>query len=301
MHAVVLVSGGAAVTPFTTPDAGARTGLAAGNTMTAMRAHLLRAGHAVFTAPARIGPGTVADDTGWQGFSDVPAELPAAMTINAAGTIADAGHALHTFLAHLTATFDLDRIDVVAHSMGGLFTRAALGQSRADPSVAPLSRLVTLGTPWSGSLLGDVLAGDIRLEDAHEDPATIAILEQSREYADRVSQGAAGQVSHAFLAGADGWNDTQRGALDDISVTLIGGSFFASADQPPTLWPHDGLVALRSASAREVSDAVLPRRTIHEVDDVHSIYFADRFGLSWDRALTWDPRVFDLIDGALRA
>src|SRR5690606_31650214 len=90
-HAVVLVSGGAAVTPFTTPDAAAAVGQPAGNTLTALRAHLLAGGHAVYTAPARLGAGAVREDTGWEGFQDVPEVLPASMTINAVGGIDEAG------------------------------------------------------------------------------------------------------------------------------------------------------------------------------------------------------------------
>lgn len=299
MRALVLVSGGAAVTPFTTPDAAAATGMAAGNTMTAIRSHLLGVGHAVFTAPARIGPGSVTEDAGWQGFSQTPIVRPAEETINAAGTIQDAGAALRLFLTRLTTEYGLDELDVVAHSMGGLFTRAALSPTDEPRSFAPVRRLVTLGTPWSGSLLGDIRAGDIALTDAQGDAATTAILEQSLAYADAVSQGAADQVSHAFLAGTDGWNETQHGALDDVEVTLVGGDHFASHTAPARLWPHDGLVGLRSALAYEVSPAVLPDPTRHRVDDVHSIFFADRFGLPWEKALTWDPRVFALIDAAL--
>src|SRR5690606_18442630 len=97
---VVLVSGGAAVTPYTTPSAAARQGQAAGNTMTALRARLLAAGHEVYTAPARIGVGEVREDTGWEGFGDVPEILPAALTINAVGEIDAAGAKLAAFLDH---------------------------------------------------------------------------------------------------------------------------------------------------------------------------------------------------------
>jgi hypothetical protein len=145
VRAIVLVSGGAAVTPFTTPDAAARTGLPAGNTMSAIRAHLLSRGRAVFTAPARIGPGRVTEDAGWQGFADVSEVLPAELTINAAGTIEDAGIALASFLRHVAATHGIETVDVVAHSMGGLFSRAAL--ARADAASPAVSRLITLGTP----------------------------------------------------------------------------------------------------------------------------------------------------------
>ena len=312
VKAIVLVSGGAAVTPFTTPDAAAGTGLAAGNTMTALRAHLLAAGHTVFTAPARIGEGEARSDDGWQGFSDVAEVLPAAMTINSAGRIEPAGIALAGFLAHVTETYGVDGIDIVAHSMGGLFSRAALAARGSSGAVggagesggagvafAPVGRLVTLGTPWTGSLLGDVRAGDIDLADAHDDAATAAILTQSLTFADTVSQGAADEVSHSFLAGSGGWNAGQRGVLDAVEVTVVAGDRFAAHDEPPRLWPHDGLVATRSALADEVPADVLPHRTAHRLDDVHSIFFADRFELPWERALTWDPRVFDIVDGAL--
>ncbi len=33
--------------------------------------------------------------------------------------------------------------------------------------------------------------------------------------------------------------------------------------------------------------------------DVHSIFFTDRFGLEWSRALTWDPAVLRTVDEAL--
>lgn len=296
MRAVVLVSGGAAITPFTTPDEAAGQGMAAGNTMTAIRAHLIAAGHAVFTAPARIGPGTVVEDVGWQGFAEVPAVLPAELSINSAGPIEDGGRALSLFLTRLTTDYALEEIDIVAHSMGGLFTRAAL----ARPSAwATVRRLITLGSPWSGSLLGDIYAGDIELADAHDDQHTTTILQRSFSFAQEVSEGAAEQGSHSFLAGPEGWNERQRGVLGDIAITLVGGDFFASHSEPNRLWPHDGLVSLRSALAEEVPTTVLKTADRRRLNDVHSIFFADQVGLPWERALTWDPRTFEIIDDAL--
>ena len=49
--AVVIMSGGDAVSPFTTPDLACAVGLAAGNTATALRDRLLAEGHQVYTAP----------------------------------------------------------------------------------------------------------------------------------------------------------------------------------------------------------------------------------------------------------
>ncbi|MCI1019836.1 alpha/beta hydrolase [Microbacterium sp. C5A9] len=296
-EAVVLVSGGAAVTPFTDPDRAAGSGLAAGNTLTALRSHLLGRGAFVFTAPARLGTGEVREDAGWQGFADVDLVLPAELTVNAVGTIDDGGSRLAAFLRWLGAEHDITDIDLVAHSMGGLFSRAAIRELRgAGPSVR---RLITLGTPWDGSLLGDVLSGDIGIADAHGDPGTIGILERSRSYAAENSQGAADQVSHRFL---QGWNTTQAGALDTVAVTAVGAGHFRAATDPDLLWPHDGLVSQRSARADAVPPAVLPQVVRHSVDrDVHSIFFAEAFGLPWERALTWDPEVFAVVDDALRS
>ncbi|WP_136054105.1 alpha/beta hydrolase [Microbacterium sp. K24] len=293
--AVVLVSGGAAVTPFTDPERAARTGLAAGNTLTALRAHLLARGVSVFTAPARMGVGEVREDAGWQGFADVPVVLPAALTVNAVGEIDAAGTALAAFLRWLAEERGLTSVDLVGHSMGGLFSRAAIRELRAGgPTV---SRLVTLGTPWDGSLLGDVLSDEISVADAHGDPATTQILEQSRAYAAENSQGAADQVSRHFLRR---WNAAQEGVLDGVRVTAVAAGRFRSAERPRQLWPHDGLVSQQSARADEVPPAVLPnvsRRTF--ADDVHSIFFADAFDLPWERAITWDPEVFDVVDDAI--
>lgn len=298
MRAVVLVSGGAAVTPFTTPDAAARSGLAAGNTLTALRTHLLAAGHAVFTAPARIGAGTVTEDAGWQGFTDVPEAPPAEVTINAVGDIDEAGAALAGFVRTLAERFEVDEVALVGHSMGGLFARSAVGRLRGEGGPAPV-RLVTLGTPWTGALLGDVYAGDLREADAAGDAATRSILSGSRSYAAAASQGAAEEVSERFLAGDTGWNARQAGALDGIPVTLVAGTYFHAHSAPERLWPHDGLVSRRSARADLVPGSVLPLRDVHVVADVHSIFFADAFEQPWERALTWDPEVCALVESAL--
>lgn len=293
--AVVLVSGGAAVTPFTDPQRAAATGLAAGNTLTALRAHLLERGVRVFTAPARLGVGEVRADAGWQGFDDVPVVLPAEVTVNSVGTIDDAGIALAAFLRRLADEEGLTRIDLVGHSMGGLFARAAIRElGGAGPRT---DRLVTLGTPWDGAVLGDAVAGEITDADAHGDPATTTILDQAIGYAAAHSQGAAEQVSRRFLRA---WNQAQAGVLDDIAVTALGAGYFSAAVEPTQLWPHDGLVSMRSGRADDVPAVVLPRVERHTFpDDVHSIFFADAFGLPWERALTWNPSVFAVVDAAL--
>lgn len=303
MTDVVLVSGGAAVTPFTAPEVQAGSGLAAGNSLTALRAQLLDAGVRVFTAPARIGPGVVRDDPGWQGFADVPVALPAALTINAVGGIDDAGAALTRFLRHLADEYAVRDVVLVGHSMGGLFCRSAIrlarGQQRSGPAAPPTVRaLVTLGTPWTGSLLGDHLTGAVSLADAQGDPFTENVLTGSQQYARDNSQGAADEVAVGYLSGPSGWNAAQAGVLDGVPVTVVAGDHFAGFAEPDTLWPHDGLVALRSACARDVPPSVLPSATRIVRPDVHSIFFADAAGLPWERALTWDPDVLAVVQRA---
>lgn len=300
MTTVVLVSGGGAVSPFTTPDAAATSGLAAGNSLTFLRQGLLDAGHRVFTAPARLGPGTVSEDAGWQGFADVPEVLPAELTVDATGAIDAAGESLARFLGHLASEHGVTDVVLVGHSMGGLFSRAAIHRLRLGRAVAPVvTRLITVGTPWTGALLGDFITGSISLDDAGGDETTERILVEARTYAEANSRGAAEQVSVGFLAGADGWNERHPGDLDGIPVTVVAGDYARSRSEPSTLWPHDGLVATRSASAVDVPASVLPNPELHVFDDVHSIFFADVLGLPWERALTWDPRVLAVVAEAV--
>ncbi|MFK3669954.1 lipase family alpha/beta hydrolase [Leifsonia aquatica] len=301
MTDVILVSGGAAVSPFTTPDSAARSGLAAGNSLTALREHLLGEGRRVFTAPARIGAGSVTEDTGWQGFGDVPLVLPPELTINAVGGIDDAGTALHGFLDYLASEHGVTDAVLVGHSMGGLFSRAAIARGREHGSAVALHGLVTIGTPWTGSLLGDHATGALSLADAHGDPVTERILQESGRYAQENSQGAAEQVSIGYLAGPDGWNARQAHVLDGIPVTALAGDHLAAHDEPDALWPHDGLVSRRSATAVDVPADVLPHAERAVFPDVHSIFFADLLALPWERALTWDPDVLAAVAAAVPA
>ncbi len=100
--------------------------------------------------------------------------------------------------------------------------------------------------------------------------------------------------------GRDGWNEFQSGVLDKIPVVVIGGAKFTKPGQVnPAVWPNDGLVALQSALATNISDPVLPHRRCYTFDDTHSIYVSNLAGLDWKTALTWDPRVFDVVHRAI--
>jgi pimeloyl-ACP methyl ester carboxylesterase len=298
---VVIVSGGGAISPFTTADVTASTGFAAGSTDTALRQHLLDAGYTTFTAPATIGPGRADRDLGFGGFVDAPVLLPSDMTINSAGDIDEAGECLARFLQHLHQEWGVDTFDMVAHSMGGLFSRAAYRILRQINAPLRYSSLTTLGTPWEGAFFADYALGDIDLSLASDSEFTRAVMTQGKSYETAVSQGAGDQVTHRYLTGTNGWNQRQVGVLNDVPVVLIAGEYFTDVDASPSVWPHDGLVSATSALAVNVPSAVLPIRSSHSFPDVHSIFFTDHLGLPMERAITWDPDVLSAVVSAIES
>ncbi|WP_308206571.1 lipase family alpha/beta hydrolase [Mycolicibacterium sediminis] len=299
-HAVVIVSGGAATSPFTTPDAGCASGLAAGNTDTAIRRHLVDQGHEVYTSPAMAGRGRVTDQTGFGPFGDCPITLPEIMTVDSTGSIDTAGEHLARFLNYLDTERGVDQIDLVAHSMGGLYSRAAIKVLQSTGAPMRIRSLTTLGTPWQGSFLSDYAGDTIGLDACLGDQFCEQSMEGFRDEVVRRVSGSGREVSRAYLMGPQGWNAAQAGVLDGIPVVLVGGDAFARPGPvDPAVWPNDGIVALRSALAMDVDDAVLPHRRCATVDDAHSIYVASLKAMPETSALTWDPRVFALVDEAL--
>ncbi|WP_422749824.1 esterase/lipase family protein [Mycobacterium sp. WMMD1722] len=300
-RAVVIVSGGNATSPFTTPDQACVTGLAAGNTDTALREHLLGQGMTVFTAPAMAGRGQVRDQTGFGAFGVCPVTLPDNLTVNSTGSIDLAGEHLARFLNWLHTEKGVGEVDLVAHSMGGLYSRSAIRVLATTGAPVQVRSLTTIGTPWQGTYLADYANGDLALTDCLGDSFCEAGMKAMKAEVERLVAGSGREVTAAYLTGDDGWNDFQSGVLDDIAVTLIGGNRFTVAGRAnPAVWPNDGLVALRSALAADVGDPVLPHRRCHTFDDTHSIFVSNQTGLAWDTALTWDPRVLDVVHQAVQ-
>lgn len=299
-HAVVIVSGGEAVSPFTTPQEACTSGLPAGNTDTALRQHLLDAGYSVYTSPAMAGRGPVSDQGGFGAFGNCPITLPENMTVDSTASIDLAGEHLARFLSYLHDTRGVDVVDVVGHSMGGLYSRAAFRVLQGLGSPLRIRSLTTLGTPWQGSYLSDYANGLSPLSDCEGDEfCRQAAIAMQGEVA-RLETGSGREVNQQYLMGPRGWNEYQAGVLDQIPVVLIAGARFTQpAPANQTTWPNDGLVARQSALATEVSDRVLPHRRCATFDDTHSIFISDAVGLPWETALTWDLRVFDVVRGAI--
>lgn len=301
-RAVVIVSGGDAISPFTTPTEAASVGLAAGNTDTALREFLLGQGQAVFTSPAMNARGRVIEQpSGFGPFAGMPFDLPDHLTVNSTGDIDLAGEHLARFLGYLGERYGVTEVHLVAHSMGGLFSRAAIRVLKSIDSPLRILSLTTLGTPWNGSLLGDYAIGDVDLAAAAGDPFLETVLQEFKKRAESIPVGAAQQVTSRYLSGRpgiQGWNEFQAGVLDGIPVTLIGGSHF-TADGRPEYWPNDGLVSVSSAHAEGVSTDVLPERRTLEFALTHSIFISDAAGLDWSTALTWNTEVLQAVHESL--
>jgi triacylglycerol lipase len=120
-RAVVVVSGGPSVSPFTTPSQACTTGLAASDTATAIREYLLEQGHQVYTSPMMAGRGPVTDQTGFGAFGNCPVTLPEIMTIDTTGDVDLGGEHLARFLTYLHTDKGVNEIDLVGHSWGGMW------------------------------------------------------------------------------------------------------------------------------------------------------------------------------------
>lgn len=299
-NAVVIVSGGAAESPFTTPTSACATGLAAGNTDTALRAHLLAADYAVFTSPAKVGGGVISASPGFGGFSDGPGPLPAEMTVDSVGDMDLAGEHLAAFLGFLYDEHAVRIVDLVGHSMGGLFSRAAIRILDETSSPLHVRSLTTLGTPWQGSFAADVRLGTTDVDLAGDDETMRTIIRAAVAEGDMYPGGASDEVSWSYLMDG-GWNDRQAGVLDDIPVTLIAGDRLRRDGGDRRVWPNDGLVTVDSALAVEIGSDVLPRRNVEVFPDVHSIFFSDQLGLPWEAGLTWDPDVLAFVAETIRS
>ena len=299
-RAVVIVSGGGATSPFTTPTSACKAGFAAGSTDDALRSELLKAGYQVFTAPAQVGAGTVTTDTSPYGFGDCPTALPESMTLNAVGPIDDAGIHLANFFEHLQTTYGVTTIDIVGHSMGGLFSRSAIKKLKASNTSLRFRSLTTLGTPWEGAFPADYsTGGSVTLADCRDDIVCEESLKEFKQFWLPNSTGAGQQVTRAYLTGKSGWNERQGDVLNGIPVTLIGGDFLRNPSTNTEVWPNDNLVSLRSALAAGVSNTVLPHRTCITVPDLHSIYFADQRKVTRSTGITFDRKAIAAIKAAI--
>ena len=300
--AVVVVSGGDAVTPFTTPSQACSSGLAAGNTSTRIRERLLGAGHDVFTAPA-MNARSVVRDAGpgsFGAFGGQPAVLPAHMTLVSNGDIDNAGEHLARFIRHLHEVEGVTDVAWVAHSNGGLFATAASRILKETGAPVRIRTMATLGTPWMGTMPLRVAYDEVPLSALGGDERAMRIVSAMAEHAHDTDLGLARENTYHYLLGPRGWLAAQAGVLAAVPVLLVAGSALAHGGGDPEIWPFDGLVAQHSALAIDVPADVIPLREARSFDVLHSIFLSDALGGPWERGMTWNDAVLDTVQEHLR-
>ena len=91
------------------------------------------------------------------------------MTVDTSGSIDLAGEHLARFLTYLHTDKGVNEVDLVGHSMGGLYARSAIRALATTGSPVKVGSLVTVGTPWQGSYLADFANGSVPLADCAGD------------------------------------------------------------------------------------------------------------------------------------
>lgn len=303
-RAVVLVSGGATRTPFTTPTQACKDGdrfLAAGNTFTALRRFLLGKGKQVFTAPVMDNWGVVkeAPDDKVGPFTQCPVLLPESLTILSTGDWNAGGLRLARFLEHLQSRYGITDVDLVGHSNGGMWSRAAIKVLKDTHSPIKVRSLTTLSTPHTGSTPPRFYAGEIKETDCMEDDFCLKSVKGWKDLVKKADKGLSALNTVWYTSGPGGWNAAQGSALRGIPVTLMGGTYLQVAGGDPTLWPYDGTVPRYSAFAQGVSSDVIPWRTCWQGPLLHWIGWADELQLSRDRSITDNPAAMARVNQAI--
>ena len=296
---VVIVSGLLAISPYTTPTQSCTKGFAAGNTDTFMREQLLAAGFAVYTSPAMVGGGQVVDQVGDGGpFGDCPPQLPAELTVDPTISPLEIGRTLAGFLRFLQTEQGVDEIHVVAHSMGGVFSRVAIADLTAAGNGPRIASLTTVGSPWEPVMIGDFDPGQDPSVACAGIHACLVFQQAALASPTVVSQ----MLPFVEKPNYPMWTQEQAGVLDDVPVTLIGGTYFTKEGGTPRRWPNDAVVQIDQALAKSVDDRVLPHRTCFTFPDTHSLFVSTLEKQPEQTALTWDPRVTQaIIDGITSA
>ena len=304
----MIVSGGGSVTPFTTPTEACQRGLAAGNTATALRQFLLSRGKQVFTAPVNAGWGTVQEPAPneFGAFGRCPIVLPEQFTIMSLGDIDASGEKLARFLVYLHNTYRVSSVDLVGHSNGGLYSRAATRILRQTKAPLTVRSITMLGTPNHGSVPGSFTWGEVSLSDCKGNRFCETFNQAWTLYANGNDLGLNRENTFRYLDGQGlalkgGWNEAQAGYLNGIPITVMAGTAFNAAGGDQRLWPYDGITSRYSAWAEGLSDRVMPHRVCWQAPLTHSIYVSDQIKASWETALTWNKAALERVNQAIDA
>ena len=254
---VVLVSGYVSDTPYTTPDPSCygTEGETWGNVGGVAQA-LKDAGLIVFTAPVRSNQAGLPDPC----TADASIQPANDAVIDSDGPTGENGKALARFIEFLHDEFGTERIQLVGHSDGGLWSRAAITRSKRYRGDVEIRSLTTLGTPHIGSWVADLLIDTLELRcgtlGALESECKTLFSAVKQQVVTLVGGAASRQLTSAYL---ESWNARQRiGACPATGVagTAITGEPIDGMFANPSTFvtPFDGVVGEASALNRVSSD-----------------------------------------------
>lgn len=292
----VMVSGVGSISPYTTPTEACASGLAAGTTDTYVREYLLNEGIEVYTAPVMTGPIEVAPSaTEEEGgpYGDCPAQLGPELTIDSIGSVFTGGENLAAFIGYLNEEFGVTQVDLIAHSLGGIFTRNAIKNLQDTDSPVTVTSLTTLGSPWEPVMLAN---------PPYDPPAACDGLEVCEEIVTALSQiESVRQIVDFFQPESfDAWTAEQVGVLDNIPVTLVAGTYFTKTNGRADKWPNDGYIQYSAATARGVGDDILPMRACFTEPFTHSPSTSALVGAPPESAITWTDQTGLIVAHAIK-
>lgn len=297
-RSVVLVSGGGGNSPFTTPDHGCASGLAAGGQLTGLRGALLDADMVAFTCPARVGGGIMDADPGWGAFADGPGPLSAEMTVNSVAPVSDSGTRLARFVTYLQDSVGVTEVDFVGYSLGGIVSRSAIKQLQRAGSSVRVRSLTSIGTPWMGSFVGKYDASSLPLPPVVAEYVSSFILNVRSTVAAEP-----GSIPTNQPAWATGYDHV----LDGLPLTRIAGAYFPEGDivdaagvKLGVLEANDGHCTESSALAIDANPVALPPAACFTLPELHSNYLADLLEMPWERSINWSPATYDIVIEAIR-
>lgn len=307
-RAVVLVSGVATITPFTTPERACRTGHSAGNSWAFLRDDLSRRGFRVYSAPVMDTPGQPVPaslpDRERGPFGDCPPQLPLEFTVTSVEATEIGGRRLAAFIEQLHRRYGVKQVDVVAHSLGGIFSRQALRELRLARSPVRVRSFTTLASPWEPVMLAvppgpsadDASAACDGFDLCKRIRAGLMTLSRTPPYTTLQA------IIDAFQPQRFGpWSLAQAGVLDTIPVTLVSGTLFSKPGGRPDKWPNDGFVQESAALARSVPNSVLPHRACFRFAFAHSPTSAERANAPASEAVNWNPAAASVVAAAISA
>jgi len=235
-RAVVVIQGGGAPHPYSTPWAACEGG------RPQFAQALLDAGLPVFTAP-----GYSNTQASTAGETACPPAPPVEVQWNTSAYPTQAGQAVLGFLGYLSATYGYRTFDLVGYSYGGVVARATVAALKKRPTAGTMApafsyaqaavdagvsipSIVTMNSPHFGSPTYDIAS----------DPAgfTQPVLKTwGREFADagaglrmfQVTEGA-GAIQVLSTLGhakrdARSWDAQQVGVLNGVALTLMAGDY----------------------------------------------------------------------------